>query len=83
MLKPEDFQIPLEKQLKMRLVEDDINKCTDVETLQANLKACAESLMKYQHLLGKVLEAQLTTELQNWAKEASTIVKEANNQADA
>ena len=83
MLKPEDFLMPLEKQLKMRLVEDDIDKCTDVETLQANLKACAESLMKYQHLLGKVLEAQLTAELENWAKEASTIVKEADTESNA
>ena len=83
MLKPEDFLMPLEKQLKMRLVEDDIDKCTDVKTLQANLKVCAESLMKYQHLLGKVLEAQLTAELENWAKEASTIVKEADNKSNA
>ena len=83
MLKPEDFQIPLEKQLKMRLVEDDIDKCTDVEILKTNLKACAESLMKYQHLLGKVLEAQLTAELENWAKEASTIVKEADTESNA
>ena len=83
MFKAEDFQIPLEKQLKMRLVEDDINKCTDVKALQENLKACAESLMKYQHLLGKVLEAQLTTELKNWAKEASTIVKEADTESNA
>jgi hypothetical protein len=81
--KPEDFQIPLEKQLKLRLVIDEVDQCSDVETLRVNLKACAESLLKYQHLLGKVLEQQLINDLENWNEDISKIIKEANNQADA
>ena len=73
MFKPEDFQIPLEKQLKMRLVYDDIDKCSDVKALQDNLKACAEQLMNYQHLLSKAIEAQLKAELNKWDMPASTI----------
>ena len=83
MFKPEDFQIPLEKQLKLRLVIDEVDQCSDVETLRVNLKACAESLLRYQHLLGKVLEQQLINDLESWNEEVSKIVKEANNQADA
>lgn len=83
MFKPEDFQIPLEKQLKLRLVIDEVDQCSDVETLRVNLKACAESLLKYQHLLGKVLEQQLINDLENWNEDISKIIKEANNQADA
>jgi len=79
----EDFQIPLEKQLKLRLVIDEVDQCSDVETLRVNLKACAESLLKYQHLLGKVLEQQLINDLENWNEDISKIIKEANNQADA
>ena len=83
MFKPSDFEIPLEKQLKLRLVIDEVDECSDVEALRTNLKACAESLLKYQHLLGKVLEQQLINELENWNEEVSKIVKEANKQADA
>ena len=83
MFKPEDFQIPLEKQLKLRLVIDEVDQCSDVETLRVNLKACAESLLRYQHLLGKVLEQQLINDLENWNEDISKIIKEANNQADA
>jgi len=79
----EDFQIPLEKQLKLRLVIDEVDQCSDVEILRVNLKACAESLLKYQHLLGKVLEQQLINDLENWNEDISKIIKEANNQADA
>ena len=83
MFKQSDFEIPLEKQLKLRLVIDEVDECSDVEALRTNLKACAESLLKYQHLLGKVLEQQLINELENWNEEVSKIVKEANKQADA
>ena len=82
MLTPDDFEIPLEKQLKMRLVYDDIDKCTDVAILQENLKACADQLMKYQHLLSQVLKQQLMAELEKWDMVASTIVKGTMEEPD-
>lgn len=63
MFKPEDFEVPLEKQLKMRLVYDDIDKCDDKDVLKENLKQCATQLMKYQHLLAVTLQKQLEQEL--------------------
>lgn len=83
MFKQEDFEIPLEKQLKLRLVIDEVDQCSDVDALRVNLKACAESLLRYQHLLGKVLEQQLISDLKNWNEEVSKMVKEASKEADA
>jgi len=70
MFKPEDFEIPLEKQLKLRVVYDDIDKCNDVSALQENLKAVVEQLTKYQHLLSVTLQKQLEQELTNMLAEA-------------
>ena len=83
MFRAEDFQIPLEKQLKLRLVIDEVDQCSDVEALRVNLKACAESLLRYQHLLGKVLEQHLIADLENWNEEVTKIVKEASKETDA
>ena len=83
MFDAKDFEVPLEKQLKMRLVYDDIDKCDSVDALRENLKECATQLMKYQHLLTKVLEKQLTAELEKWSIEVTKIVKERNESADA
>lgn len=77
MFSAEDFEMPLEKQLKMRVVLDEIDKCTDVKALQENLKECAKSLQTYQHLLGQVLKQQLLSELESFDTEASKIIKEA------
>ena len=38
MLSHEDFEIPLEKQLRMRLVLDEIDTCNDPAILKAHLK---------------------------------------------
>ena len=83
MLSQEDFEIPLEKQLRMRVVIDEIESCNDPTILKAHLKQCTETLVKYQHLLGKILEKQIKAELDKWAIEASTIVEELERNNDA
>ena len=60
MFEKEDFELPLEKQLRMRVIKKEIDECSDVEALRENLKSCAESLMKFQHLAAKLAERQIT-----------------------
>ena len=59
MLNPEDFEIPLEKQLRMRVIRQEIDECQDIDALKENLKTCAESLMRFQHLCSRMAEQQL------------------------
>ena len=59
MLNPEDFELPLEKQLRMRVISKEIDECNDIEALRENLKTCAESLMRFQHLCARMAEQQL------------------------
>jgi len=56
MLKPEDFELSLEKELRLRVINKEIDECTDVEALKENLKSCAESLMKYQNVCARLAE---------------------------
>ena len=69
MFKPEDFQLSLEKKLKLRVIEDDIDKCTDVETLQTSLKAVTAQLMRFQQLLDVTLRQKLHADLNDWIAE--------------
>ena len=82
MFKPEDFEVPLEKQLKMRIVYDEIDNCDNIKELKEQLKACADQLMKYQHLLSVALRNQLVAELEKWDIAASKIVREAMKEND-
>ena len=80
MFQPEDFNLPLEKQLRLRVVSKEVDECTDIKALQENLKQCAESLMRYQHLLGKAVEANLLNSMTDWL---DTIKGEVQREDDA
>ena len=80
MFNQEDFELPLEKQLRLRVVTKEVDECTDIKALQENLKQCAESLMRYQHLLGKAVEANLMNAMTDWI---DTIKEEVQTKDDA
>jgi hypothetical protein len=71
MLKSEDFQLPLEKVLTLRVITDDIDTCKDVEILQNSLKDTTRLLMTYQHMLGKILQDQIHANLTKMFEEDS------------
>ena len=69
MFKPEDYELPLEKVLSLRVINDDIEGCKDVKVLQNSLKDTSRLLLTYQHLLGVVLKEQLLSNLTNMLEE--------------
>ena len=80
MFNPEDYELPLEKQLRLRVVSKEVDECTNIKALQENLKQCAESLMRYQHLLGKAVEANLLNSMTDWL---DTMKEEVQKKDDA
>ena len=82
MFRPEDFQLSIEKQLKLRVIKDEVSECRDVEALQTNLMAVAEQLMKHQQLLDATLRQLLDTELAKLDSTAVKIVEDSMSSAD-
>lgn len=66
MFKPEDFAMPLEKELRIKIIHKEIDECNDMAALKENLKSCSKSLMNYQHLLGKACEYNLEAFMTDW-----------------
>ena len=79
MFTKEDFELPLEKQLRIRIIKEEIDGCDDVQALRDNLKQCAESLQTYQHLLNVVLKKQIEKDLEQWS---GKIVEEVSKMMD-
>lgn len=63
MFKPDDFKVPLEKMLKMRVVNDEIDRCDNIKELKTQLKETARLVMVYQHLIGKLAQQQLAQDI--------------------
>ncbi len=63
MFTPEDFQLSLESQLKLRVINDEVDSCKDISILQEQLKASSELMMRYQTILHRILKEQLLKKL--------------------
>ena len=51
MFKEDDFKISMEKELRLRMVNDEINHCDNVEELRKQLINVTRLFTQYQHLL--------------------------------
>ncbi len=51
MFKEDDFKISMEKELRLRMVNDEINHCDDKEELRKQLINVTRLFTQYQHLL--------------------------------
>lgn len=63
MINSEDFQLSLEAQLKLRVLTDEIDRCTDIEQLRTNLKEVTTLLVKYQKIINGMLKRQLENDV--------------------
>ena len=75
MFEASDFEMPLEKQLRIRVIDKEIDECTDIQALRDNLKQCAASLMKYQHLLSVTLRKQIENNIDSFSGKIMEEVK--------
>ena len=51
MFKSSDFEISMEKELRLRMVNDEINHCDDIEELRKQLINVTRLFTQYKHLL--------------------------------
>lgn len=63
MFKSEDFDLTLEQQLKLRVVNDEIDNCTNIDELKKELKSATTLLMKYQTIINTLIKEQITKDL--------------------
>ena len=68
MFNKEDFDIPLEGQLRLRVIADEINECTDIDELRKQLIVSARLVMQYQNILNRLLKEQITRDLTDFNK---------------
>ena len=82
MFEPSDFKLSLEKELKLRVIESEVEHCTDIDALKEQLILCAKSLMTYQHMVGELVKREITRDLEMVAPEISKIVNEMIGKVD-
>tara|TARA_Y100000817_G_scaffold311801_1_gene304542 strand:- start:1079 stop:1336 length:258 start_codon:yes stop_codon:yes gene_type:complete len=67
MLKAEDFQLPIDREFTLIKIKQEIDECNDKQALRDNLKQLIHQNAQFQHLISKLLEAELHRSLSDFA----------------
>ena len=63
MFNEEDFKLSMEKELRLRMVNDEINHCSDLEELRKQLINVTRIFTQYQHLLEVAVKQLMVQDL--------------------
>ena len=66
MFDEEDFKISMEKELRLRMVNDEINHCDNVEELRKQLIHVTRLFTQYQHLLEVAVKQLIVSDLKDY-----------------
>ena len=75
MFNPEDFELTLESKLKLRMMGDEIDKCTDIKQLKEITKSLLSLLMHYQRIIHNVLKHQVQKNLSDYSETLEDLFK--------
>ena len=73
MLSPEAFELSMEAQLKMRVITDEVENCTNIDELKEQLLASAKLVIRYQQILNTVLKGVIEKNLSDFIKEEKQV----------
>mgnify|MGYP003313584504 CR=1 FL=1 len=69
MFNKEDFELPLEAELRLRVIKDEIDKTNDIEALRKSLKETSRLIMFYQNLFGRLAQDIIAKDMVDWVQE--------------
>jgi hypothetical protein len=69
MFNKEDFELPLEAQLRLRVIKDEIDTTNDIDKLKNSLKETSRLIMFYQNLFGKLAKDLIAKDMTDWVEE--------------
>ena len=69
MFNKEDFELPLEAQLRLRVIKDEIDTTNDIDKLKNSLKETSRLIMFYQNLFGKLAKDLIAKDMADWVEE--------------
>ena len=66
MLKSEWFNLPLERELTLHKINQEVDECTDIKTLRESVKSLAYQNARFQHMIGEMLKESLAAEVNDF-----------------
>ncbi len=68
MLKAEWFNLPMERELTLIKINQEVDECTDLDTLRESIKNLAHQNARFQHMMGEMLKESVAAELAEFSE---------------
>ncbi len=65
MLKSEWFNLPMERELTLIKINQEIDECKDINVLKKSVKDLAKQNAMFQHMISEMLRETLTNEVES------------------
>ena len=66
MLKAEWFNLPLERELTLHKINQEVDECDDIKALRESVKSLAYQNARFQHMIGEMLKESVAAELHDF-----------------
>ena len=63
MLKASWFNLPLERELTLHKINQEVDECDDIKALRESLKSLAHQNARFQHIIGELLRESMVGEI--------------------
>ena len=63
MLKAEWFNLPLERELTLHKINQEVDDCNDIQQLRESVKSLAHQNARFQNMIGELLKESLAEEV--------------------
>jgi len=68
MLKSQWFNLPMERELTLVKINQEVDECTDIKALRSSVKDLAKQNATFQHMLSEILRETLANEVEQLFK---------------
>ena len=63
MLKADWFNLPLERELTLHKINQEVDECDDIKALRESVKSLAYQNARFQHMIGEMIKESLEAEV--------------------
>ena len=63
MLKADWFNLPLERELTLHKINQEVDECDDIKALRESVKSLAFQNARFQHMIGEMIKESLDAEV--------------------
>ena len=63
MMKASWFNLPLERELTLHKINQEVDECDDIKALRESIKSLAYQNARFQHMIGEMIKESLEAEV--------------------